>query len=65
MNLLLFAFVSYVLNLFQDTHEFDLHFDKVYKWYASNVQERQCFIIVLWKASRLVELRYFKQLKNI
>ena len=32
-----------------ETHEFDLHFDKVYKWFAINLQERQNFIMQLWK----------------
>ncbi|KAJ9582030.1 hypothetical protein L9F63_003613 [Diploptera punctata] len=32
-----------------DTHEFDLQFDKVYKWFAINLQERQNFLVVLWK----------------
>ncbi|XP_014251486.1 exocyst complex component 1 [Cimex lectularius] len=32
-----------------DTSDFDLYFDKVYKWSATNPQERQNFIIVLWK----------------
>ncbi|XP_014282653.1 exocyst complex component 1 [Halyomorpha halys] len=32
-----------------DNTEFDLYFDKVYKWSAINAQERQSFIIVLWK----------------
>lgn len=29
--------------------EFDLQFEKVYKWSATNTQERQSFIVVLWK----------------
>jgi hypothetical protein len=33
----------------QDTHEFDLQFDKAFKWFAINLQERQNFLIVLWK----------------
>lgn len=32
-----------------NTLEFDLHLDKIYKWEASNVKERQAFIIMLWK----------------
>ncbi|KAF2900398.1 hypothetical protein ILUMI_05792 [Ignelater luminosus] len=32
-----------------DTVEFDLHMDKVYRWAASNTQERQLFIITLFK----------------
>jgi hypothetical protein len=40
--------INFVLS-FQDTHEFDLHFDKVFKWFAINLQERQHFLVVLWK----------------
>jgi hypothetical protein len=40
--------INFVLS-FQDTHEFDLHFDKVFKWFAINLQERQNFLVVLWK----------------
>lgn len=29
--------------------EFDLHFDKVYRWIASSAQERHLFVIVLYK----------------
>ncbi|CAG2064122.1 unnamed protein product, partial [Timema podura] len=36
-------------NLSKETHEFDLHFDKVYKWFTVNLQERQNFLIVLCK----------------
>lgn len=32
-----------------NTLEFDLHLDKIYKWEASNIKERQVFIITLWK----------------
>uniref|UniRef100_A0A2L2Y966 Exocyst complex component 1 n=1 Tax=Parasteatoda tepidariorum TaxID=114398 RepID=A0A2L2Y966_PARTP len=31
------------------TAEFDLHFEKVYKWIASSVQEKNAFIKCLWK----------------
>lgn len=31
------------------TLEFDLHFDKVFRWIASNPQERKHFIMELWK----------------
>lgn len=34
-----------------DTLEFDLTFDKVYRWVASNARERQAFIHNLWKQS--------------
>ncbi|CAH1965658.1 unnamed protein product [Acanthoscelides obtectus] len=32
-----------------DTHEFDLHLDKIYRWVASNPKERHAFIHNLWK----------------
>ncbi|KAF5273489.1 hypothetical protein FQA39_LY07506 [Lamprigera yunnana] len=32
-----------------DANEFDLHIDKVYRWVASSIQERQLFIITLFK----------------
>lgn len=32
-----------------DEKGFDLHFDKVYKWSAVNLQERQTFLVILWK----------------
>jgi len=35
----------------KDTAEFDIHFDKVYHWVASNVQERSIFFSILWKLS--------------
>lgn len=35
----------------KDTTEFDLHFEKVYKWAASSVQERNAFISCLWKVT--------------
>ncbi|XP_071489037.1 exocyst complex component 1-like [Diadema antillarum] len=43
-----------------DVPEFDLHFEKVYKWIASNVAEKNAFISSLWKLSQ----RYLKQLKK-
>ncbi|XP_049783051.1 exocyst complex component 1 [Schistocerca cancellata] len=36
-------------NVSVDTHEMDIHFDKVYKWVAVNVQERQEFIMSLYE----------------
>jgi hypothetical protein len=35
-----------------DTHEFDLQFDKCYKWFAISLQERQNFLILLWKVRK-------------
>ncbi|XP_058829670.1 exocyst complex component 1 [Topomyia yanbarensis] len=32
-----------------ETHEFDLSLEKVYRWFAANLHERQNFITVLWK----------------
>lgn len=34
---------------FQETSEFNIQFDKVYQWSASNVQERLMFFAILWK----------------
>ena len=35
--------------LLQETADFDMHFDKIYHWIASNVQERLMFFAILWK----------------
>ena len=35
----------------QDVPDFDLHFEKAYKWLASNVAEKNSFIASLWKVS--------------
>ncbi|XP_041461767.1 exocyst complex component 1-like isoform X1 [Lytechinus variegatus] len=43
-----------------DVPDFDLHFEKVYRWIASNVAEKNAFISSLWKLSQ----RYLKQLKK-
>ena len=32
-----------------ETLEFDLQLDKIYRWVASNVQERHLFIVTLWR----------------
>ncbi|KAK7605519.1 hypothetical protein V9T40_007377 [Parthenolecanium corni] len=32
-----------------DEKDFDLHFDKVYKWTAVSLEERQTFLVILWK----------------
>ncbi|XP_055534172.1 exocyst complex component 1 [Wyeomyia smithii] len=32
-----------------ETHEFDLSLEKVYRWFAANLHERQNFLTVLWK----------------
>jgi len=36
----------------EDISEFDLQFDKLYKWNASSIRERNAFIQCLWKLSR-------------
>ncbi|XP_077983719.1 exocyst complex component 1-like isoform X2 [Glandiceps talaboti] len=36
----------------KDLPEFDLHFEKSYKWIASNVAEKNSFISCLWKLSQ-------------
>ncbi|XKL61796.1 hypothetical protein PGB90_001629 [Kerria lacca] len=38
-----------VFYIHQEEKGFDLHFDKVYKWIAVNLQERQTFLVILWK----------------
>lgn len=38
---------------FQETAEFDLHFEKVYKWVASSVNDKETFISCLWKVFRI------------
>lgn len=35
-----------------DVHEFDIFVDKLYKWYALNLHERQNFLTVLYKQIR-------------
>lgn len=48
-----------------DTPEFDLQLDKVYRWVASNVQERQLFIIMLWRQCSKYVLKDKPVFKNI
>lgn len=36
----------------KETAEFDLHFEKVYKWVASSVHDKETFISCLWKLSQ-------------
>ncbi|CAE1251875.1 EXOC1 [Acanthosepion pharaonis] len=40
------------INKFHETAEFDLHFEKVYKWVASNITEKSSFISCLWRLSQ-------------
>ena len=40
-----------LLVIFQDTVEFDLLFEKVYKWNASSVEDKEAFITCLWKVN--------------
>lgn len=47
-------------NSVNDVPEFDLHFEKPYKWIASNVTEKNHFISCVWKLSQ----RYLKQVKK-
>lgn len=37
---------------FQESPEFDLHFDKVYKWVASSIAEKNIFISCIWKLNQ-------------
>lgn len=32
-----------------EIREFDLHFDKVYRWSAISLEERKTFLVILWK----------------
>ena len=33
----------------QEIADFDLHFEKVYKWTACSVEDKESFITCLWK----------------
>ncbi|VDI34589.1 exocyst complex component 1, partial [Mytilus galloprovincialis] len=33
----------------KETAEFDLHFEKIFKWSASSVAEKESFLSTLWK----------------
>jgi len=33
----------------KETAEFDLHFEKIFKWSASSVTEKEAFLSTLWK----------------
>jgi hypothetical protein len=44
-----------LVNFFQEIAEFDLHFEKVYKWVASNLAEKDAFIACLWKVNQLYD----------
>lgn len=37
---------------FQENPEFDLHFEKVYKWVASSTAEKNAFISCIWKLNQ-------------
>lgn len=45
--------------------EFDLHLDKIYKWEASNAEEKQIFIITLFKQSKKNILKDKPEFRNI
>lgn len=36
----------------QENPEFDLHFEKVYKWLASSIAEKNSFISCIWKLNQ-------------
>lgn len=40
------------INKFNETGEFDLHFEKAYKWVASSITEKSSFISCLWRLSQ-------------
>lgn len=37
----------------KDVAEFDLHFDKMYRWVASSITEKNAFILSLWKLTQM------------
>ncbi|XP_064608432.1 exocyst complex component 1-like isoform X2 [Liolophura sinensis] len=39
-------------DLEKETAEFDLHFEKIYKWVASSIPDKENFIACLWKLSQ-------------
>ncbi|KAG1710458.1 Exocyst complex component 1 [Nymphon striatum] len=49
----------------KETAEFDLHFDRCYKWIASSVQERDAFISCLWKLCHRYLLRQKPNFTNV
>lgn len=38
----------------QEIADFDLHFEKVYKWTASSVEDKEAFISCLWKVTQFL-----------
>lgn len=47
----LISVIVIVLN-FQENPEFDLHFEKVYRWVASSTAEKNSFISCIWKLNQ-------------
>ncbi|EEZ98592.2 Exocyst complex component 1-like Protein [Tribolium castaneum] len=48
-----------------ETQEFDLHFDKVYRWVATNPKERHSFIHNLWKQAVKHIMKDMPTFKNV
>lgn len=48
-----------------ETQEFDMHFDKAYRWSASNTKERQSFIYNLWRQAKKHILKEMPTFKNV
>ena len=44
--------VACVVVLLQENPEFDLHFEKVYRWVASSTAEKNSFISCIWKLNQ-------------
>lgn len=42
----------YCVFLLQENPEFDLHFEKIYKWVASSTAEKNAFISCIWKLNQ-------------
>lgn len=52
------SFMSPLLSVVvQENPEFDLHFEKVYRWVASSTAEKNSFISCIWKLNQ----RYTKK----
>lgn len=48
-----------------ETHEFDLQFDKMYRWVATNLKERHSFIHNLWKQAMKHVMKDFPTFRNV
>lgn len=53
VNIFLVVIVMILMypSYWQDTADFDMQFDKLYKWTASSIAEKLSFIETLWKVN--------------